>query len=202
MSRFAITAAACAALVMASLGCGGEAPAVCTGRYSADPARQARILGRLGASAEGAAAVGRWGRPIRMCFGAVRSSVVTEQGVMLMDAKLDDARAAARVAHLVTHLADGLPAIVAGEGDCDARVEQALAAEARALALELRLLRELEAPPPEGGPWEVEGVHWAAPPEGREAAVLSYLRAHPDGAPGVDALAAGYARRCARGQGR
>jgi hypothetical protein len=185
-----------------SIGCGGGEPVACPGRYSADPARQARIVDKLVSSEEGAAVVGRWGKPLRLCFGAVRSSVVTEQGVLLMDASLDDRRAGARVGHLVMHLADGLPAIVAGEGDCGARVEQALAAEARALGLELRLLRELGAPPPAGGPWEVEAIHWAAPPEGREAALLAYLRAHPDGAPGVDALAAGYARRCEKAGGR
>ena len=174
----------------------------CPARFSADPARQARIASTLDASGEGRAVLARWGRPLPMCFGPVPASVVTEKGVLLMDAKLDDARAAARTAHLVTHLADGLPALVKERGDCDARVEQALAAEARALGLELRLLRELRAPPPEGGPWEVEIVYFAAEPAAREAALRAYLRAHPDGAPGVDALAAGYAKRCAQGSPR
>lgn len=178
-------------------GCDGPAQGSCPARYSADPERQAKIVEVLGKSQEGGAVVARWGRPIRMCFGAVAPSVVTEEGMLLMDAKLEDARAAARAAHLLTHLVDGLPALVKGQGDCEARVEQALAAEARALALELRLLRELGAPPPEGGPWEVEGIHWAAAPAAREAVLVDYLRSHPDGAPGVDALATGYARRCA-----
>ncbi len=189
----------------ALLGCDRQdtaSPARCPGRFAADPARQARIVERLGAGAEGGALIAGQGQPIRMCFGAVSSSVVTEQGTLLMDAGQGDARAAARAAHLLLHLADGLPALVKGEGDCDARVEEALRAEARALALELRLLRELGAPPPEGGPWEVEGIHWAAAPEEREAALVAYLRAHPDGAPGVDALASGYARRCAKGNER
>ncbi len=80
-------------------------------------------------------------------------------------------------------------------------MEQALAAEARGLSLELRVGRELGAPPAEGGPFEVEAVHWQAAPEEREAALVACLRAHPDGAPGVDALAAGYAKRCAAGAG-
>lgn len=134
-----------------------------------------------------------------MCFGPVSPSVVTERGTLLLDASQDDTRAAARVAHLLLHLTSGMTALVQGKGDCDARVEQALAAEARALGLELRLLQELRAPPPPGGPWEVESVYWAAPPEGREAALLGYFKAHPDGAKGVDALAAGYAKRCAAG---
>lgn len=199
-------AAALVCALLASCGGGGSgegaAPGACPGRFSADPGREARVVERLGAAGEGRAVLARWGRPLRMCFGEVPSSVVTEQGTLLMDARLDDARAAARAAHLAAHLADGLPALVGGEGGCDARVREALRAEARALALELRLVRALGAPPPEGGPWEVEAVHWAAPPEGREAAIEAYLRSHPDGAPGVDALAAGYARRCAEAKGR
>lgn len=168
----------------------------CPAGFSADPGRQESVLARLRGSREGAAALARWGAPLRMCFGEAQISVVTERGALLMDASQHEARAAARVGHLVTHLADGLPALLAGEGECDERVERALAAEARALSLELRLLRELGAPPPAGGAWEVESVYWASPEKGREAAVLGYLRAHPDGAPGADALAAGYARRC------
>ena len=80
-------------------------------------------------------------------------------------------------------------------GDCDAQVDEALRQEARALSLELRLRRAL------GGverriPYAFEDDFWRAPPEGREPLVLDYLRAHPDGGPGLDALGSGYARRC------
>lgn len=192
-------AAVAAAAVLAGGGCDREsaAPAKCPARFTEDRARQARIVERLRATGEGARALDGWAGPVRMCFGPARPSALTGEGLLLMDASQDEARAAARAAHLVLHLSDGLPALVAGKGDCERRVEQALAAEARGLALELRLGRELGAPPAEGGPFEVEGVFWQAAPEAREAALVAYLRAHPDGAPGVDALAAGYAKRCA-----
>lgn len=176
---------------------GPAAPAKCPARFVEDPARQARIVERLRSTAEGARALDGWAGPLRMCFGPARPSALTEDGLLLMEANQDEARAAARAGHLALHLVDGLPAIVAGKGDCEGRVERALAAEARGLALELRVGRELGAPPAEGGPFEVEGVFWQAAPEAREAALVAYLRAHPDGAPGIDALAAGYAKRCA-----
>ena len=172
-------------------------PVKCPARFAVDEARQAHIVEKLRGTEEGARTLARWTEPLRICFGPARPSALTEEGVLLLDGAADEARAAARTAHLVAHLADGLPALVAGKGDCAARVERALVAEAAGLGLELRVGRELGAPSLAGGPFEVEAVFWQSPPEAREGALVAYLRAHPDGAPGVDALASGYARRCA-----
>jgi hypothetical protein len=202
-ARGVVVAALVVAAGIAAGGCDRGAPpappAKCPARFTADGGRQGRILERLRATGEGARVLSRWAGPVSMCFGPARPSALTEEGVLLMEAAEDEARAAARAAHLIAHLADGLPALVAGKGDCERRVEQALAAEARGLSVELRVGRELGAPPAQGGPFEVEAVYWQAPPEEREAALVGYLRAHPEGAPGVDALAAGYAKRCAAG---
>ncbi len=84
-------------------------------------------------------------------------------------------------------------------GDCDAQVDEALALEARALALELRLRRALGVTS-RRLPYAFEDGFWSAPAAGRERLVLDYLRAHPDGAPGLDGLASGYARRCRAGR--
>jgi hypothetical protein len=193
----ALFAAVLSGLAAVAGGCDRAPPAPCPAGFARNETRQGHLLDKLRASSEGRATLARWREPLQVCFGEARTSSVTEAGVLLMDGRLDEARGAARAAHLVAHLADGLPALARGKGDCEARVSRLLAAEARALALELRVARDLSAPPAEGGPFEVETVFWQAAPEAREAALVSYLRAHPDGAPGVDGLAAGYARRCA-----
>jgi len=111
--------------------------------------------------------------------------------VILLDRELDEPEAAARVGHLLEHAAKEMPTT----GDCDAQVSAMLGREARALALELRLRRELGVRAPRI-PYAFEDAFWAAPPQQREGLLLEYLRAHPDGAPGLDALASSYARRC------
>jgi len=133
-----------------------------------------------------------------VCFGPAPVSVVTHDGALLIDARLDEGEAAARAGHLATHLSDGLiPSPTRGD-DCAAYVDRALHAEARALALELRLRRAFAGP--RRVTYEIEAPFWAAPAASREALIVDYLRAHPDGAPGIDALASGYARRCERAQ--
>ena len=80
---------------------------------------------------------------------------------------------------------------------CEVITERALAAEAKALSLELGLRRAFGVPASSARvQYTFEGDFWAAPEEAREGLVLAYLQAHPDGAPGIDALASGYARRC------
>jgi hypothetical protein len=170
----------------------------CPARFAPDPPRAAALVEALRAAPEGAALLGRAPSPF-LCFGPARVSSVTTDQVVLFDADLRGAEAAARLGHLVEHLAEGLPLGRVTDEDCAVQVDRALAAEARALALELRLRRALGAPSGDGRrlPFTFEDAFWAAPEDRREALVLADLRAHPDGGPGLDALASGYARRCA-----
>jgi hypothetical protein len=140
-----------------------------------------------------------------VCFGRTEVSAITTTGTILLDTRLGEGETAARFGHLLLHAVDGLPMAEptkgSDAGDCDARVREALVIEARAFALELRLRRELGVgvgEEPRTVPYEFEGPFWRAEPEARELLVLRYLEEHPRGGPGVDAIAAGYASRCAK----
>jgi hypothetical protein len=140
-----------------------------------------------------------------VCFGRTDVSAITTAGTILLDARLGEAETAARLGHLLLHAVDGLPMAEPAKGgdavDCDARVREALALEARAFALEFRLRRELgvgAGGEPRTVPYEFEEPFWQAEAEAREPLVLRYLEEHPNGGPGVDAIAAGYASRCAK----
>lgn len=112
----------------------------------------------------------------------------------MLDSGQEEAAAAARMGHLLVHVAERTALDAPGEAGCDAWVDAALASEARAFSLELRLRRLFGAAEPSG--FEFEAAYFDAPPEAREALVLRYLREHPEGGPGVDGLASGYAERC------
>lgn len=112
-----------------------------------------------------------------------------------MDRDLDEPEAAARLGHLLTHAVEGLPMAHLEAGDCAGQVDLALAQEARALTLEIRWRRALGVTA-RRIPYAFEDDVWRAPEPAREGVVLDYLRAHPDGGPGVDGLLAGYSRRC------
>jgi len=187
-----------AAVVTCVVACrAGDRPHACPAPWSADPDRAGALVERLRATDDGAALLaGLAPRPLpALCFGRAGPSSVTTEGVILLEAALDDGEAAARVGHLLQHVVEGLPMAHPHPGDCDAQVGVALVAEARSLSLELRLRRALGVRAPRLR-YPFEGAFWAAPAARREADVLDFLRAHPDGAPGLDALAAGYARRC------
>ncbi|MDI1447560.1 hypothetical protein [Polyangium sp. 6x1] len=196
----------CALLVPApcfSLGCRSEAPraSTCPAGFRADTARAEAILAKVGELPAGArardAALAKGG--VSFCFGRIGVSSVTTAGAVLIDEALGTEEAAARVAHLLTHVAEGLrvePARGEEDESCEVITERALAAEAKALSLELGLRRALGIGAEARVRYAFEENFWAAPEGAREGLVLDYLRAHPDGAPGIDALASGYARRC------
>lgn len=169
--------------------------AACPRGFARDDARAQRLLEKLAHSEEGAPIARRADAAKAICFGEAPLSVVTTDAIVLMDARLDDAEAAARLGHLLSHAIEGGPDLRPGDAGCDAAVDAALRAEARSIALELRLRRALGAREPRVQ-FELTDAFWSAPADDREALVLVYLRAHPDGAPGIDALASAYARRC------
>ncbi|MDI3282701.1 hypothetical protein QHF83_05245 [Polyangium sp. 15x6] len=184
-----------------SLGCRSETPHTnsCPAPFRADAARAEAILAKLGEAPAGARArdhaLAKGG--VSFCFGRIGVSSVTTSGAVLIDEALGTEEAAARVGHLLTHVAEGLRVEPSSdEDDCEVITARALAKEASALSLELGLRRAFGVGASARIRYEFEENFWAAPEEAREGLVLDYLRAHPDGAPGIDALASGYARRC------
>ncbi|MCB9765560.1 MAG: hypothetical protein H6739_37645 [Alphaproteobacteria bacterium] len=149
--------------------------AACSGRCpdgtSPDDARAAAILDLSGAP----------DAPI--CFGARDHSVITADGVLLLDASMDDPSAAARVLHLLAHRG---PAPPPGPG-C---VEASLTQEAEAWALELRARARMGLPA-DRYPFELSFRQ-----SDDIGLIARWLREHPDGAGHVDAVGAGIARRC------
>jgi hypothetical protein len=124
------------------------AAATCPAGHVIDPARSKALWARLAQVPEGAALIERSEREPAMCFGPAQPSVVSGGGLLLLDARLADDEAAARVGHLVSHVLQGDqldPEAPAAVADCEAFGASALAAEKRAHALELRLLRALRA---------------------------------------------------------
>jgi hypothetical protein len=174
------------------------APRPCPRGFSTDTTRTDALLAALDRVPEGREV--RNGVPnlaaTHVCFGPAAVSALTSDGVALLDAALGDEEAAARLGHLFVHVKRGSPLVLPEDrAACDAAVERALAAEAEALALELGLRRALGVRVPKIA-YAFEEPFWKAEPRARTELVLAYLRAHPDGAPGIDALASGYARRC------
>jgi hypothetical protein len=137
----------------------------------ADPAREARIRALLQEE-----------RPVLVCFVELADQSVVAGKTMLLDRTKDDRALAARMAHLFMHLED--PIFETPGPDCDAWVDLVLQAEARAYAVEIRALKKLGAP----SPYAFD-----------EMDALAFLRAHPHGGGGIDALGDDYARRCRSG---
>jgi hypothetical protein len=179
-----------------------DPPRSCPARFAEDGARRALLLDRLRAAPEGESLLARLPRlprlpatPPRICFGSTAVSTITNDGVVLLDRELGEREAAARLGHLLAHAVEGMPMAHPRARDCDAQVDEALVQEASALALELRLRRALGVTEPRLA-YAFEDDFWRAPVAGREPLLLDYLRAHPDGAPGLDGLLSGYRRRC------
>lgn len=185
------------ALLLALAACRSRPdPRPCPAGFQRDDARAEGIFEALASSPEGADLLKGVKTP-DVCFGEPAYSVVTTEGVLLMDRRLDKGEAAARVGHLLLHVASGALALdpTPGDAGCEAAVDAALRAEARAMALEIRLRRDLGVSSARS-PIEPTPEFWRAAPALREALLLDYIRAHPDGAPGLDALVTGYTRRC------
>lgn len=181
-----------------------DAPS-CPASFHADEGRTRALLARLRSDAEGERLAARLAeRASIVCFGDIPISSVTPGRTFLMDSRLGEMESAARLGHLVMHAVDGAPMSAmerdASEParDCARQVDEALSAEARAFALELRLRRAfgVHASSSPTLAYAFEDDFWKAAPEAREPLLKAYLLEHPDGAPGVDALASGYLKRC------
>ena len=180
------TASAAAASDTASAGAAAAEARACPRGWSPDPARAARLRAALTETE----AVPLLEEEARWCFGPSGPSVVGD-GLLYLDARQGDAALAARAAHLLAHVRDGLGEPPPGR-PCEEWVHEALGAEARAYALELRLREALGAGP---APWA-----FAEASEGgaRAEPIRAWLEAHPEGGAGVGPLARDYRSRCER----
>ncbi|MFK7984872.1 MAG: hypothetical protein AB8I08_02500 [Sandaracinaceae bacterium] len=159
--------------------------------------RSEGLLHALRATSEGAALLDELGhREVRLCFSEDEHfGVVSDDRVLLLPSGESDPVLASRVGHLLDHVAHGMPfpAEPRPDASCDALIETALSREARAYGLEVRLRRSLGEVAPR---YEFEADLLQAPEDERSGIIMAYLRAHPDGAPNLDALVTGYRSRC------
>lgn len=167
----------------------------CPAGFVPNDGRTRRLWERLGTASSGTTLLARSASKPILCFGATEISTLTTTGIVYFDDKLDESEGAARLGHLLLHFVDGMPMANPRPTDCERQVEEALRAESMALSLELQLRREFAVGKPRIA-YAFESSYWNAAVEERERLILEYLRAHPLGAPGIDALAAGYAKRC------
>lgn len=177
----------------------GSAPAPpCPAGFLDQIGRGDRLRRLLGSTEEGRALLERVrATEVRICFGPIDVPVVTDDRVLLLDSRGDDAELAARTGHLLAHVADGapFPAAIPADADCEHVVRDALAREAAAYALEIRLRRELGVA---GRRYAFEDAYVAT--DAGERAILAYLVAHPEGGPGLDPLGSAYRQRCEVGR--
>ncbi len=144
---------------------------ICPPQHHVDSPRSVRIAALAGVDAT-------------LCFGATAPSEVSSDGIMRIDDRLGDVEAAARVAHLMSHVREPVHAALA----CDAFVEATLRSEARAFSIEVRervRLRLTNAV-----------VELPFERDATEEGVLSWLRSHPNGELGVRAVAADARALC------
>lgn len=167
----------------------------CPAAFVQDEPRANRLWKRLGEAHVGDTRLRQNVAKPRVCFGQTELSSITTDGIILFDDKLDESEGTARLGHLFDHFVNGMPMAHPKPQDCETQVDEALRAEAAALSIELQLRREFGVTKGRIA-YEFEPPYWAAIPEARERLIFDYLRAHPNGAPGIDALAAGYAKRC------
>jgi hypothetical protein len=171
----------------------------CPPDFALDPPRAARIrrdLDRTDATDLLRAAQAR--RPLAFCFGPIDRSVVRDDGLLLLDARLPRGADSARVAHLFHHVVE-FPDLDAPAGPpCETLVAQALDSEARALATEIHLRAPARLDPI----YEIEAECAREPLAACTRRMRAYLDAHPHGAPGIDPLAIQYGERCTRARRR
>ena len=111
---------------------------------------------------------------------------------VVISSSLDQAAAAARLIHLRMHVADGLHRFPAPGVPCDRQLEQATAAEARAIAAEIAACHELECGDP---PYTFAAEVLAATPDERFVRVLARMRDEP-ATDGLDVMLRRYRERC------
>jgi len=203
MAASFVSVAACAALCAISA-MGVSAPVVavadadCRPGLRNAPEQVRRLVSMLARTAAGRRVLARIDEPLMACVGQVPMSAIMADGTLILDVRDTDAEAAARLGHLLLHEVEGMPQIaVAGDGrSCDRLVDEAIAAEARAHALELELRRELGVTRPRR-PYPFERDFWAAGGhEERVEALERYFRSHPGDSDEAPGFVEAYRRGC------
>ncbi len=172
------------------------APPACPNGLRADPARAGQIVALTRSTSEGGALVTRTPQPLQICFANEGTGVVRSDGVIVLAATGDARSAAARLGHLLHHQVEGSPfqEPLAPERSCAELVAEAMVAEARAHALEIRLRRELGLADPLWSK-ELEDELSAARPAAQVELVHRFLTGadHRSGAPNLEHA---YTQRC------
>lgn len=191
------------ACALALGGCPVPPPPPCPSGAVADAAHEERIEHRLAQTMRGRVILDTQRVHVRaFCFVPPGStSAITDDHDVLLASDLEDGEAAARLAHLLTHLEAGLPSRAVTPTDdpaaCDAMVEHAIQLEAAAYVAEIDFQDALVAEP-RVLRFEFADEVRAASMLQRERIVHDYLVAHPSGAPGIDGLVDAYRARCHR----
>ena len=184
------------ALVCTIAGCGTSTPSLPPG-CAPDASRATRVSGRLAGIADAEIL-----RPDELlghvCFGP-GAGTLWPGPVLALPGDVTDDEAAARLTHLAHHVRHGR-GLVAHErpsGPCGPLVEEALREEAEAHVVEMQVRASLGVNEPRR-PFAQEREILAMLRAARVEAVLSFLRAHPDGGGGYEPLGRDYRERCER----
>ncbi len=182
----------------AAVDVGSRRPAAvsCGHGQRVDAPRASRVRALLQQAPGGRGLWGRAPRRLRICFIDTGIPSLSTEGVITLLGRASDAESAARLGHLLLHAAEGPPLQdrIPASRTCAEVVRDAVAAEARAHALELLLRRQLEVPPRRDHPFE--GAFWAAPAGERVELLRAHFRAHPEGGPGYPGYVSAYTSRC------
>lgn len=196
--RTALNSRALAPLLLAwGLAC--RSPAPCPAGTRADVARADDLLALLRRTDAGRTATAVDDATI--CFGGATRGAVRPGRIVVLAESLPRERAAARLAHLLAHVADGLDRFPTPDVACEPQIEAALAAEARGIVAELAAWDALgRAGDP---PYSFAAAALAASPAERPALVLARLRgASAEPTDELHALVRDYHDRCAGPHGR
>ena len=193
-SRVKQAVALAAWALCASAGCGASPPPP---GCAPDPARAERVVAALAGIAD-AEILGPNALVGQICFGP-GAGTLWPGPVLALPLDASDDEAAARLTHLAHHVRHGrgLVAHAPVEGPCARHVEEALAEEAEAHVVEMQVRESLGVNAPRR-PFVNEREILARPRGERAAAVLEFLRAHPDGGGGYEPLGRDYLERCER----
>lgn len=142
---------------------------------------------RAGRGIEGEAAI---------CFGGRDRGSVLPDGVVVISSALDEAAAAARLIHLRMHMAEELHRFPKVGVPCERQMEEATAAEARAITAEIEACEALRCGEP---PYSFAGEVLAAAPDERVVRVLARMLDAPP-TDGLDAMLRRYRARCEAAQ--
>ncbi len=134
-------------VALSALGCETPAPACPPGMADNRP-RTARLLALLKSTADGHKLLREPPRRYRVCYGqGQREAGVTALRQLLLPTATSDPVAAAKIAHLLTHLQLGQPFDPRSSAPCGPRLARARQLEQHAHALENRIRAALGAPP-------------------------------------------------------